>query len=92
MSRITYRAAEQEVTVVTGWDRPLQYAHLTVFDNEGEVVYDGLDSATAFQTTPDQVIRKLKELNIPYPEQLPWMLSSHKSRNAGNEVLDLGMI
>lgn len=89
MSQIIFRSLDKDrnpVEVQTGWDKPLQYVHFTVFSVPGDdVIYSELDFPNAFSMTVQNVIEKLNTLGIEYPEILPTMLTDHKMRNAGNE-------
>ena len=89
MSQIKFTSEKDNrpVTVVTGWDRPLGYAHLTIFDHDDEVLFDGLDEPDIFEWDADRVSEKLDELGIDYPLSLPEVLYDHMLRNAGNEII-----
>ncbi len=74
MSQIKFdtRYQDKDVEVVTGWDPPLGYYHLTVFDKdpetEDEIVYDGL-GLLGFCRTLKTVKQALLELNIEPPPE-----------------------
>jgi hypothetical protein len=84
MSQIIFKTTDNK-TVITGWDRPLQYAHLTVFDADEEIVFSGLDSTDIFRWRPTDVIGELKTLGIEIPADLQERLEEHMFRDAGNE-------
>lgn len=77
------------VQVVTGWDRPLGYAHLTVYDRDGEVVYCNLDEPDCFKQRAGDVLARLDSLSVPYPAELQTKLYAHQSADAGNVVVRL---
>jgi hypothetical protein len=72
MSRITFKDDKYEV--VTGWDPPLQYFHLTIYsldDKDGDPVYDCLDEMDVFyRPEPDWVFEKLDNMGIKCPKKL----------------------
>jgi hypothetical protein len=84
MSQIYFRNGDR--TVMTGYDRPLNYCHLTVFDADGESAYAHLDSFDALTWDSARVVAELDRLGIPYPTDLPDRLREHEARRAGNEV------
>jgi hypothetical protein len=45
MSQVKFKAKYkgEDVEVVTGWDPPLGYYHLTIFDADNKAVFDGFD-------------------------------------------------
>jgi len=73
MSQIRFNAKfdGKDVQVSTGWDRPLQYYHLTIFDMnpnaEDDVVWSCLDHF-GFCKSLDIIKDQLKKMNIECPE------------------------
>lgn len=82
-------------SVLTGWDRPLQYSFLTVEHPDNEYpVYCNLDDPTLplGAMTINQVLDKLDELGIEYPDTLRNDLRDDERYDAGNIVFDYGEV
>lgn len=75
------------VTVILGWDRPLQYFFLVVeCDQEEEgYLYSNLDDPEARVPQPLSYYRaKLRELGIPVPESMFEETARDHAENTGN--------
>jgi hypothetical protein len=74
MSQIKFdtRYKDRDIEVVMGWDPPLGYYHLTVFDKspsaEDEIVYDGLGKL-GFCRQLDKIKQAVVSLNIEPPPE-----------------------
>lgn len=74
MSRISFKATYEgrEVEVVGGYDRPLDYYHLTVFnpeDDDEECAWSGLDHLDFSQMrTLDYAKKQLESMGINPPD------------------------
>jgi hypothetical protein len=75
----------KKAEVITGWDPPLGYYHLTIYDTdpnaEEEVLWDGLGSM-GFCRKLDSIEKKLAELGIQAPSGLLKLID----RKEGNVV------
>jgi hypothetical protein len=75
MSQVTFRTTYngKQAEVMAGWDNPLRYYHLTVFnleagDDEEECFWSGLDGDNPFSVkTVGPLKEKLAELGIEAP-------------------------
>ena len=75
MSQVSFKTQYMgfAVEIVAGWDEPLQYYHLTVFDNradaEEEYIFSCLDTPNPFAAkTTERWKAKLIEMNIKIPD------------------------
>jgi hypothetical protein len=89
MSQIIFQAANGD-QVMTGYDRPLNYVHFTVFGKDGDVKYSELDRSDPFSMTANDVEKRLAELGIAAPPDLMPLLRDHEARKVGNEQVILG--
>lgn len=82
MSQINFKAEYkgQVVEVMTGWDHPLQYYHLTLFDSNGESIWCNLDQPQAFPKSLATIKNWLSGLEIQAPIGL-WKLIEKHERN-----------
>ena len=94
MSQVRFNTEynNEPALVVAGWDRPLQYYHLTVFNNdenaEKECFYSDLDEPNPFSVkTIVPIQEKLKEMNIVPPDGF-WDLVSKKEGNVFHTYVD----
>lgn len=74
MSQVKFQTTykDKRAEVVAGWDRPLSYYHLTVFnldagDDDEECFYSGLDGNPFAIKTVGPLKAKLAELGIEAP-------------------------
>jgi hypothetical protein len=87
MSQIKFKTLfnGKKAEVMTGWDPPLGYYHLTIFDTdpnaEEEVLWDGLD-LMGFCRKLDTIEKKLAELGIEAPPGLLELID----RREGNVI------
>jgi hypothetical protein len=86
MSQIIFRTSDNR-EVLTGYDRPLNYCFLTVFDAEGEPDYSILDESDPFSWTSETVINKLGDLGIETPTGFEDMLREHEAKKLGNVII-----
>lgn len=71
------------VTVLLGWDRPMQCFFLVVEDSE-RVVYSNLDEKNAFSNDLEYYLAKLQELEIEVPLTMFEQVSFDGSNNQGD--------
>lgn len=87
MSQIIFHDGDKEI--MTGYDRPLNYIHLTVWDKDENVIYAELDNPDAFSMDVNTALLRLDELGINIPDNLEHLLRDHVARRAGNERIVL---
>src|SRR3990167_6913354 len=75
-----------------GWDRPLQYYFLTIFnmdpelpENDENMVFSNLSLENPGMTVT-QIKRKCAEFNLILPRELIRNLESDKRNNVGNKI------
>ncbi len=82
------------VQVLTGYDRPLDFCFLVVRHHpSGERLWSNLsplDLPGGPGMTPDSVMQKIRDLDLPAPLGLRLLLEADHARQAGNEETDLG--
>jgi hypothetical protein len=89
MSQRIFRDGRYEVW--TGWDRPLQYHFLNIYDHtedDDSLVYCNLDDPTLTTggMTLSQVFSVLERFGIRYPPTLPNDLQTDREQDAGGAV------
>ena len=87
MSQVTFRTTYKgkRAEVMAGWDNPLRYYHLTIFDldagdDEDECIYSGMESEAFQVKTIDPLKVKLDKFGIKPPDGF-W---EHVEPKAGN--------
>lgn len=102
MSQIIFKTPDGG-TVLTGWDRPLQYFFITVYgppvwdsppdgNVEEPIVFSSLDDPKSRMGGYDSVLPILEVLNnlgIPTPRDLIQILTYHRQSNQGNTIVRL---
>jgi len=70
MSQVKFKAnyKGEDVEVVTGWDPPLGYYHLTIFDADNEVVFDAFE-IIGFCRELNKLNILIKDLSIKIPPE-----------------------
>jgi hypothetical protein len=97
MSRIQVQAVfdgRHPLTVVFGWDRPLQHCFLSIpldEEHEDDEAFAPLVEAacltTAAPLSPEEVTQVLEQARIAVPAAALAELESHMQRNLGNAVI-----
>lgn len=80
------------VTIVIGWDRPLQYHFMTVqrmdvTEDEAEFVYSNLDEPHGFRLSLAYYQSVLEQLGITAPASMFSQAEADKTNNAGNRFV-----
>lgn len=88
----TTRAGEP-ISVLLGWDRPLEYFFLVVeqlsVENNDEIyLYSNLDDPGAIDCSLDYFRQKLSELGISVPDSMFIEAESDRKHNVGNRLVE----
>jgi len=72
MSQVRFKTTYEgkNVEVMAGWDNPLQYYHLTIFnldDPDEEVIFSGMDHWGFSTKSPDRLHEQLQMMGIESP-------------------------
>jgi len=92
---LTAKTPSGPLTIDTGWDRPLRYFFLNVYDAQSEPVYISLEDPALWRPhspeTPrgglsfEELTKKFDELGIKAPSEMLDSLEDQGRRGAGNE-------
>jgi hypothetical protein len=103
LSQINYYAVSPKygrVDVQTGWDRPLQHFHVTIFDanppglneedsDQEHIVFCDIEAGKGPVRDASDVIAILDHYEVPIPPGLEGLLSAHRKANAGNLIVNI---
>lgn len=83
MSRYTIET--KNVNIIIGWDAPLGYYHLVIFDKAENIVWNNLDQQNAFPNNFAEYQTIIREITgIELPEDVIERLKHDKENNTGN--------
>lgn len=76
----------KKVTVLAGWDRPLQGYFMVIEDRSGELIYSNLEDEdlTYLEQEFEYFIEKAKSFGIQIPHNMLVRLHEDKVANIGN--------
>ena len=85
----TTMSKKRKVTLMMGYDRPLDYVFCTVMNEEGDVIYSNLDDDRAGTDLQDvEYFRPvLQQLGIKVPEEMLTEVKSDQTLHVGNRVV-----
>ncbi len=94
MSQHKYKTCleKQEVTVLMGWDRPLQYFYLVIDANDSDPVWSNLDLRNPYQNDLTLYKKVLNQHGITVPEQMFSEILQDKELDVGNKTVTHSII
>lgn len=85
----TTMSKKRKVTVMMGYDRPLDYVFCTVMNSDGDVIYSNLDDDRAGTDLQHAEYFRpiLRQLGIKVPDEMLTAVKSDQLLHVGNRVV-----